>query len=945
MSAVERRLNSSAIAALAALLLLAIGLLAAAPAGAALHVESFDFGVTDAHGEPTLQAGGHPDQATTSFTFASQANPHGQILPVEQPHDLTVNLPAGMVGNPTVTPTCTGGQLVSITCPDDSAVGIVTLETPAVGFCSTCGQPPLTFPIFNLEPPPGVPAEFGFNALTTTVVHLVAHVRSQPEYGISITARNIPQALAYTGFTTTFWGVPADSSHDPIRGSCMSFFGGASTGICPSDVPVVRPLLTNPTACSAALTATLSADSWPAQGIFATASASNENGSGEAVGIGGCDQPEFAPEIEAHPTTNVADSPSGLDVKVHVPQNEDPEGTATAQLKNATLSFPAGMTINPASAAGLDACSPGQVGLTTPVGQSDAHFNEVPVSCPTASKLGTVELDTPLLATPLHGAVYLATQNENPFNSLLALYIVVEDPLTGVIIKLAGHPVADPQTGQLTVSFDQDPQLPFEDLKVELFPGSRGALRTPMTCGKFTTTSDLTPWTSPEGEDKDPSSGFTIAQGAGSAACLNSEAEAPNTPTFSAGTTDPTAGAFSPFVLKLSRNDGTQPLKAIDATLPKGLLGRLAGIPYCPDSALAAAAGKSGKAEQASPSCPAASQVGTVAVGAGAGSTPLYVGGKAYLAGPYKGAPLSLAIVTPAVAGPFDLGDVVVRTALQVDPETTQIHAVSDPIPTILQGIPLDVRSIALTMDRPDFTLNPTSCQPTTVGGGATSIFNQTAALSSPFQVGGCGALGFKPKLTLDLEGGTKRSDYPALTATLKARKGDANIARAVVGLPHSEFLAQNHIRTVCTRVQFAANACPKGSVYGMARATSPLLDKPLSGPVYLRSSSNPLPDLVADLNGQIRVDLVGRIDSFKGGIRNSFEVVPDAPVSKFVLEMQGGGKGLLENSRNLCKSTDKATVELDGQNGKIDDFNPVVTNDCKVKKSKAHGGKRHKKG
>jgi hypothetical protein len=327
-----------------------------------------------------------------------------------------------------------------------------------------------------------------------------------------------------------------------------------------------------------------------------------------------------------------------------------------------------------------------------------------------------------------------------------------------------------------------------------------------------------------------------------------------------------------------------------------------------------------------------------VDVGAGAGPTPYYTQGRAYLAGPYKGAPLSLAIVTPATAGPYDLGTVMVRTALYVDPETTRIHAVSDPIPQILQGIPLDVRSIALKMSRPSFTLNPTSCDPMAVTGSATSPFGSSASLSNPFQVGGCSSLAFKPKLSLKLSGGTKRSQNPALKAVLRMPAGGANIAKASVALPHSEFLDQAHIKTICTRVQFAAAQCPPGSVYGKATAISPLLGQPLSGPVYLRSSSNPLPDLVADLNGQIHVVLVGRIDSIKGGIRNSFEAVPDAPVSKFVLEMQGGKKGLLENSTNLCKSVNKATVLFVGLNGKTAVSKPALQVKCPKGKKKGKG-------
>jgi hypothetical protein len=380
-------------------------------------------------------------------------------------------------------------------------------------------------------------------------------------------------------------------------------------------------------------------------------------------------------------------------------------------------------------------------------------------------------------------------------------------------------------------------------------------------------------------------------------------------------------------------------IKGLSATLPPGLTGRLAGIPYCSEGQIAAAEHQSGAAEKAGPSCPSASEVGSVNVGAGPGPDPFYAQGHAYLAGPYKGAPLSMAIVTPAVAGPFDLGTVVVRSALYVDPESAKITVKSDPIPTILAGIPLDIRSVAVNVSRNQFTLNPTNCNPMAIGGTA---FGQSseAALSSPFQVGACKALGFKPKLSLNLKGATKRGKHPALRAVVTYPKGAyANIAKAAVTLPHSEFLDQSHIKTICTRVQFAADDCPAASVYGRARAITPLLDKPLEGPVYLRSSSHKLPDLVAALGGQIDVDLAGRIDTGKnGGIRNTFEAVPDAPVSKFVLEMQGGKKGLLVNSENICKQANRATVLLDAQNGKVDDFNPVVNNSC----AKKH--KRHKK-
>jgi hypothetical protein len=340
------------------------------------------------------------------------------------------------------------------------------------------------------------------------------------------------------------------------------------------------------------------------------------------------------------------------------------------------------------------------------------------------------------------------------------------------------------------------------------------------------------------------------------------------------------------------------------------------------------------------PSCPAASQLGTVSAGAGSGPSPFFVQGKVYLAGPYKGAPLSIAIITPAVAGPFDLGAVVVRAGLYVDESTAQITVKSDPLPTILQGIPLDVRSVAVQVDRNQFTLNPTNCEEKAITAQLTSLAGAVASLQSHFQVGGCAGLGFKPSLKLSLKGATKRTGHPSLTATVTYPKGGSytNIARAQVTLPHSEFLDQAHIKTICTRVQFAAKACPAASVYGHAKAITPLLDAPLSGPVYLRSSNHELPDLVADLNGQVEVTLVGRVDTGKsGGIRNTFEAVPDAPVSKFVLSMQGGKKGLLVNSADICGKPQRAIVNLTAHNGKTLKMTPVIANSCGAKAKKGH--------
>jgi hypothetical protein len=522
------------------------------------------------------------------------------------------------------------------------------------------------------------------------------------------------------------------------------------------------------------------------------------------------------------------------------------------------------------------------------------------------------------------------------------------------VVKLAAE-VQIGKDGQLTTTVEESPQVPFEDFKLDFFGGARAPLRTPSTCDSnpsttaadpYETTSSLTPWSAPEsGPPATPSDPYKIEAGPNGHPCANTEAAKPNAPAFEAGTEKPLASAFSPFTLHLHREDGSQNFSALNVNLPPGLIGKLAGVGECTDAQLAAAASKTGAAEQASPSCPASSRIGTVNVGAGAGPSPFNAGGVAYLAGPYKGAPLSVAIITPALAGPFDLGTVVVRNALHIDPETAQVSVVSDPIPTSLQGIQLDIRSIDVNLDRPQFTLNPTNCERFAVSGEEISSQGNAASLTSPFQVGECSKLGFKPKLSLRLSGKTKRTGHPALRARLSyPQKGAyANIARAQVTLPHSEFLDQAHIGTVCTRVQFAANACPAASIYGHARAVTPLLDQPLEGNVYLRSSSNKLPDLVAALGGQINVDLDGRIDTGKGGgIRNTFSVVPDAPVSKFVLSMQGGKRGLLVNSENLCGPHAKthALAHFVAQNGKVSDTTPLIANSCKTKShKKSHRG------
>jgi hypothetical protein len=518
------------------------------------------------------------------------------------------------------------------------------------------------------------------------------------------------------------------------------------------------------------------------------------------------------------------------------------------------------------------------------------------------------------------------------------MYVVIEDPASGTILKLPGRISLDPSSGQIETVFEENPQLPFNDLRLELFGGQRAPLRTPAACGTYTTRSTFTPW-SANGDVSEPSD-FEVTEGCGGG--FN--------PKLTAGTQNPLAGTTSPFSLRLTREDGEAELTGLTDALPLGLSGYLKGIPYCPDGALAAISGAegTGRAQEVSPSCPAASQIGTVTIGAGAGTNPFYVtSGKAYLAGPYKGAPLSLAAVIPAVAGPFDLGSVMVRTALRVDPETARITAVSDPFPTILHGIPVDARDIRLDLNREHFTLNPTSCEPLSMDSTVTGSGGASAALHNHFQAAGCERLSFKPKLAIQLKGATKRLGHPALRAVLKMPEGGANVARAQVNLPHGEFLDQGNLNKTCTKPVLLAGNCPASSVYGTAKAWTPLLAAPLEGNVYLVGGYGyKLPALVAELDGQIRVLLVGKVDSGKNkGIRNTFELVPDAPVEKFELQMKGGGKyGLLENSEDLCrapKAKRRAIVAFTGQNGTLDEYKPVVQNGC----GKKHGKrKKHKK-
>jgi len=885
-------------------------------------IESFSIEAVGPQGEPFTQAGGHPYELKLGFgltTTAPLSERHTESASANL-RTVRVELPPGLVGNPTATSKCPPYKLALFRCPGTAQVGRLSVT-------STSGEVNSSS-IYNLVPQDGIAAQLGGRLNDFVTVRIDAGIRTGSDYGITGSSLFVTADEAVKQVNVSLWGVPAAEAHDGER-ECPGS-EPLTTVPCSVSTPLL-PFLTTPTACSGTLTTTLSVDSWQEPGNFVSAPSA-------MPGMEGCDRLDFKPTIRLQPETRVADSPTGLTVDLHVPQNQDANGLAEANLKDAKVSLPAGLSVNPASANGLAGCSPAQIELHGPS----------PASCPPAAKIGSVEVDTPLLDHPLPGAVYLATPHDNPFDSLLAIYVAVDDPPSGVVVKLAGKIEADPVTGQLTATFEENPQLPFEDFKLRFFGGPQGVLTTPLLCGTYVTGTTLTPWSAPAGAAASPSDSFPITNSPGGGPCASSEVELPDAPGFEAGTLSPIAGSFSPFVLRLTRADGSQRLSTLEFKLPPGLLGKLSGIPYCAESAIRQARERDqpgeGVLERASPSCPSDTEVGQVDVGVGSGPSPFFVQGRAYLAGPYKGAPLSLVVITPALAGPFDLGAIVVRTALHVDAETARITARSDPLPTILEGIPLDVRSIAVRLDRPRFVLNPTNCEAMSVEGATTSTSGHAARLANRFQVGGCRGLRFSPHLALKLTGGTRRNDFPRLRATVTAKAGEANIARTAITMPHAELLEQAHIGTVCTRVQFAegqvpGEKCPAASIYGHAKAITPLLASPLEGPVVLRSSSHELPDLVAALHGQVDVTLDGIIDSAHGGIRTRFNAVPDAPLDKFVLTLKGGSRGLLANSTNLCRKRHYADVKMSGHNGKVHDFRALLQNDCR----KA-GGKHHRR-
>ncbi|MFL5897013.1 MAG: hypothetical protein ACJ76D_00895 [Solirubrobacterales bacterium] len=898
-------------------------------------------------------AAGHPPFGITQFIIK-----HTTEVIHEEPEvdlkTLRVDLPVGLSVNPGATPQCElepGQHPDATTCPATSLVGESRITvSPEVPLTPPISLPPL--PVYNVKPNIGQSARFGFSVPNPVIVEPPSDVFLEGDVAWS--------SDYHEGFTIH---VPKASGLKLLKNRLI-FNGLAHVPGNPGFFLTTPSTCLDPTQPAFAHTYSTYARGDSLQNPdpnFPEGSPFVESPLPPGTSPKDCGSIPFNPGLHLDPGTSQVDSPAGATTEVTLPVEENATGQETSTMRSAKVTLPQGMGLNPSAANGLQACSDQQFGKGT----------RNPVQCPEASKIGTATVVTPPLPEgPLTGNVYVGQQRSRDPESgeEFRIFVNAASSRYGVDVRLIGNVIANAKTGQLTAVFDEPakavtrggnndnlpsglPQVPFTTFRISVNGGSKAPLSSPPTCGPNKAVSALSPWSGNAAAT--PSSEFTLAKLPGGGDCPKSLGERPFSPGFTAKPKDDTAKAFTPFSTRITRVPGQQELKGIDITLPEGATAKLKGVSYCQPKQIAAAESRSGSEEKRNASCPDDSKIGVATVQAGTGDSPLEIHGNAYLGGPYQGANISAVVVTPALAGPFDLGDVVVRVPFFVDPETAQIHPKTNALPDVYGGTKLDIRSIFLNVNRKEFTLNGTNCRKGAtagvINGGGSDPGNPAAysafKVGDDFQAAGCDKLKFRPKLKLRLFGATRRAKNPKLRAILKARPGDANIARASVGLPHALFLDQASLAKICTRVQFAAQQCPKKSVYGRARAFTPLLGQPLEGPVYLRSSDNPLPDLVAHLEGQVDIDLVGRIDSFKGGIRTTFGRVPDVPVEKFVMTLPGGKHGLLVNSTNLCAKPVKAVIRFTAQNGKKLKPKPrrnKLRTPCR-KKHKKHG-RHHRK-
>ncbi|HEV7937125.1 MAG TPA: hypothetical protein VGP18_03780 [Solirubrobacteraceae bacterium] len=915
--------------------------------------EDYELLPEEVGGSIDTQAGSHPFQLTSVVTFNQLAEQESTPAhPTEVPtagllKDVVAELPVGLFGNPTPFAQCTDEQFgkkslaageedhIINECPAASAIGVatITFSEPAGS-----GRDTAVVPIFNMKPLPGEPARFGFKVLGIISTYLDTSVRTGGDYGVTISVNNLTQIASILSAKLTFWGVPGDPRHNNQRGwECLDEFG-----TCPATVATSPPpFLVMPTSCEAPYRTTVHGDSWNSFELPAETAEPVTYTLPE--GVDGCNHLPFSPSISVAPDIPDASTPTGLTVGVHVSQQAalNPEGLAESTLRDTTVMLPEGVTLNPAGADGLEACAEGQVGYTGVEEGEPARdlFTNTLLEpfCPNASKIGTVTIKTPLLPNPLEGAVYLATQDQNPFGSLVAMYLVAQDPVSGTLIKLAGEVKPDPVTGQIVSTFKNTPELPFEDLELHFFGGERAPLATPAHCGTYTTNATFTPWSG--NESATPSSSFQITSGPNGTPCPG--AGLPFGPSLTAGTTSIQAGGFSPFTMTMSREDGQQSLQAVSLHMPPGISGLLSSVKLC------------GEAQANAGTCGPESEIGETIVSVGLGGEPFSVkGGKVFITEGYEGAPFGLSIVNPAKAGPFDLEKgtpcdcVVVRAKIAVDPITAQLTVTTDTsgpykIPTILDGIPLQIQHINVTVNRPKFTFNPTNCEPTKITGTISSTQGGAATIDVPYQATNCAVLAFKPAFSVSTSGQTSRSAGASLHVKLAYPSNslgkDANVAKVKVDLPKQLPSRLSTLQLACTLVQFEANpaGCPGPSIVGHAKATTPLVPVPLEGPAYFVSNGGAkFPELVIVLQGYgLTIDLHGETFISRANITSStFSAVPDQPIGSFELTLPEGKYSALAANGELCKSKLAMPTAFVAQNGaEIHESTPISVTGCKA--------------
>jgi hypothetical protein len=851
-------------------------------------MEQTSFEATSPDGLPDTQAGDHPYEFTTTFYLNTAFNPEPAEARAyrspEDVRDVITELPAGFVGNPQVVEKCSQNDAQAKervgSCPAASQVGVVRLYLFGQG--GEMEKEDTVLPIYNVVPAKGVIAQFVFDAGGDPVTLRVV-ANQETNYALRVIVSGIPRISALTGVSLTFFGEPA-TNHDVYN----EVVGASSFAF-----------LQNPVDCDAGpQQAKFSIDSWQHPGSYLSNGSPNLSDpnwktytSTVYQSITGCDMLQFEPSIAITPSTTQADEPTGVNVSLRVPQTDRLGVLATPELDDATVTLPAGMSVSPSAADGLAACGDAQIDLAS----------IEPGSCPDASVLGTVKVDVPLLETPLEGQVFLGepecgvggvcTAADAAEGRMLRLYIEVSG--SGVLLKKEGRVYLNPSTGQLTAKFEDNPQAPFENFELTFKSGLRAGLATPQTCGTATTTTELVPWSSPITPDASPSSSFDVSSDGQGGACPS---VAPLTPAFSAGTSNPNAGQFSPFTLTFGREDREQDLSDIQVRMPPGLLGSLSGIPLC------------GEAQANAGTCAAASRIGTMTVAAGPGSHPFYEQGSIYLTEHYDGAPFGLSIVVPTVAGPFNLGNVVVRARIEIDPLTAALTVTSNPFPQVIDGIPLRLRTANVTIDRPGFIFNPTNCEQLHVAATVAGAQGAQARVSTPFAVSGCAGLHFGPTFKAYTQAKTSRADGASLDVKLSFPAGaQSNIAKVKVDLPKTLPSRLTTLQKACTAAQFNANAagCPAASVVGIARASTPVLPVGLTGPAYFVSNGGEaFPNLIVVLQGYgVRIDLVGDTFISKAGITSStFENVPDVQVSSFELYLPEGKYSALTANGNLCK-------------------------------------------